>query len=691
MQSLAPLFCPRRIALVGATGDRGKLAGVVMANLLRFRGEICPVTPEQGEVCGRKAYPSPADLPETVDLSLIVRPAAEVPDLLREHRGKARCCVIVSAGFAEVGAAALQAEVAAIGRELGIRLVGPNCLGVFNPRLHLDTFFLPPERLRRPRAGSLSVVSQSGAVLSLLLEGLAVRRAGVAKAVNYGNAVDIDAPEIFEYLAEDGESEVVIAYLESVGDGRRFAAAARRLAAAKPLLLLKSGRGAGGGVAAFSHTGRLAGDYAVFRSVMADCGIGETRRLEELLDAAHALARQRPSGGNRVCIVTNAGGPGVLAADECARQRLELPSLPAAVADEIRRIFPPFYSVGNPADLTGQVRDADYRAALAAVGEHYDGFLVIALAGVPGLSEELAAYLAEFRRVTAKPVVACITQGRLACRLIPRLEKAGVPVLPTPERAVRALRMLLVRKTAASPELVCGEGSSGGAVQALRSFLSARPGRRAFLEPEVKAMLRSLGIESPPALFLPVGTSPPEALGLSFPLVAKVAAEGLAAKSEAGGVRLSITDRAELVTAVADLRSIDGAAGVFVEEQAPPGLEVIVGGVVDPQFGPLVMFGLGGVFVELLRDVSFALAPLDREGALRLIERTRGAELLAAFRGRPPLDREALARVVVTVSALIGSGLLAEIDLNPVVVYPSGVLVLDTKMVRPGGEGGGRE
>jgi len=685
MQGLAPLFSPRSIALVGATDDREKLAGIVMTNLLRFRGGVYPVTPDAPEVFGYRSFPSPAALPETVDLSLILRPAAEVPALLRAHRGRARCCVIVSAGFAETGAAGLQAEVAAIGRELGIRLLGPNCLGVFNPRLRLDTFFLPPERWRRPKAGRLSVVAQSGAILTLLLEGLAARGAGVAKAVNYGNAIDIDAPELFEFFAGDADSEVVIAYLESVGDGRRFAAAARRLAAVKPLLLLKGGQGAGGGTAAFSHTGRLAGSYAVFRSVLAGAGIGEARGFEELLDAAHVLSSgQRPRPGKRVCIVTNAGGPGVLAADECARQGLELPPLPASTAAELRRVFPVFYAVGNPADLTGQVRDEDYRLALEAVREHYDGFLVIALAGVPGLSGELAQVLAEYRRTTTKPVVACVTQGRLARELIPRLERAGLPVLPTPERAVRALSLLLAREVVALPETVGQNPAAGAAGQELQTFLAARPGRRTFLEHEVKAMLRRLGLASPRALFLPTGAHLPERLGLSYPLVVKVVAEKLAAKSAAGGVRVGIADRLELAAAVAAMAEIDRAAGVLVDEQAAPGLEVIVGGVVDPQFGPLVMFGLGGIFVESLHDVCFALAPLDREGALRLIGRSRSAELLAGFRGGPALDREALAAVVVTVSELIGSGLLAAIDLNPVAVYPWGVLVLDAKMSRFG-------
>jgi acetyltransferase len=681
MQTLSPLFSPRSIALVGATGDVAKLSCVVLKNLLRFKGRVYPVTPAAPEVLGLRAYTSPAALPETVDLSLIMLPAAEVAEVLAAHRGRARCCAIVSAGFAEVGEAGLQDEVGAIGRELGIRLLGPNCLGIFNPQLRLDTFFLPPGRMRRPKAGSVAVVSQSGAILTLLLEALAARGVGVSKALNYGNAVDIDAPEVFDYLADDADTEVVIAYLESVADGRLFAAAARRLAGRKSFVLLKAGQGTGGGAAAFSHTGRLAGRYEVFRSVMAQLGLCEAQGLEELLDAAHALTRGRPQPGSRVCIVTNAGGPGVLAADECARQGLELPTLPAAVREGLRRVFPPFYAVANPTDLTGQVRDEDYRTALSAVRDHYDGFLVIALVGVPGVSDQLAEILAGFRRSTDKPLVSCVTQGVVARRLIPRLEKSGVPVFPSPERAVRALRVLLTGAAGTAADTWTAAGH-GAAAERLRAFLAERPDQHTFLEPEVKGLLRGLGLAVPRGCFLLSGSPPSVPPGLSFPLVAKVASRCIAAKSEVGGVRTGITDRRQLAAAMAALARILGEEGVLVEEQAPAGVEVIVGGVIDPQFGPVVMFGLGGFLVEFFRDVSFALAPVCRDEALRLVERTRGSELFAGFRGRPPVDREALASVIATVSELIGSGLLAEIDLNPVALYPSGALVLDAKMKR---------
>jgi len=443
MTDLNRLFFPNSVALVGASPDPAKLGGIVLRNLMGLKGRVYPVNPRYDEILGLRSYPSLADLPEAVDLSVIMRPAAEVPGILEAHRGTARFALIVSAGFAEVGAGGLQQEIVRIGREAGIRLVGPNCLGIFNPWHRLDTMFLPHSCLKRPKRGNVAVVSQSGAVMICLLDAIRMANTGISKAVNYGNAVDLDAPEVYEYLAGDDATAVVVSYLESVGDGRGFLDAARRLSERKPFLILKAGKGAGGGAAAFSHTGRLAGNYEVFHSLMNHYGIHEVAGFDELLDAAKALSYQRPGPGRRVCIVTNGGGSGVLAADECAREGLDLPALPEPVREGLRRVFPSFYTVANPIDLTGQVRDDDYRVALSAVGDVCDGFLVIALTGVAGVTPELAGHLVEFRKRVDKPIVVHIAQGGVAPRLIRLLEKAGIPVYRSPERAVRGLAALL--------------------------------------------------------------------------------------------------------------------------------------------------------------------------------------------------------------------------------------------------------
>lgn len=443
MNLLDPLFSPRSIALIGASPRTDSPGGILLHNLSGFRGDIYPVTPAHREIRGLTCYPEPAALPENADLAVILRPAVEVPAIVAGLRNRCRYAIVVSAGFAETGRGELQEELARTGREAGIRLLGPNCLGVFNPARRLDTFFLPADRMRRPRRGNVAVVSQSGAVLVSLLEALAKMGAGVSRAVNYGNAVDLDAPELYDYLADDDETAVVLAYLESVGDGRRFIESARRLAGRKPLLLLKAGKERSGQSAAFSHTGRLAGRYEVFSSILRQSGLREVGEFEELHDGARALSLQRQVPGARVGIITNAGGAGVLAVDACMRGGLEIPPLPRDVQEGLRQLFPPFYAVGNPLDLTGQVRDADYGKALAALRNHYDAFLVIALTGVAGVTLGLADILVKFRAGTSKPLVAHVAQGSLARRLENLLVKSGIPAFPTPERAARGIRLLL--------------------------------------------------------------------------------------------------------------------------------------------------------------------------------------------------------------------------------------------------------
>lgn len=443
MNRLDPLFTPQSIALVGASPHRESPGGIVLDNLGRFPGRLYPVNPRCAELAGAPCYPSPAALPEPVDLAVILRPAAEVPAILAELAGRAACAVVVSAGFAEVGRSELQEELVAAARNAGIRLLGPNCLGVYNPWRRLDTLFLPRERLPRPRRGNVAVVSQSGAVLVSFLDALAGMGCGVSLAANYGNAADIDVPELYDYLAADSRTDLVVSYLESVGDGRRFLAAATALNRMKPLLLLKAGKGAGGQRAAFSHTGRLAGRYEVFSSLLRQAGIPEIGSYDRLLEAVRALSRQRPAGGNRVAIVTNAGGFGVLATDESLRLGLDPAPLPEELAAQLHRVFPPFYAVGNPLDLTGQVSDDDYRLALAHLADRYDGFLVIALAGVAGITPRLAGILTDFHHTCGKPVVATIGQGRLAPLLTRRIERAGIPVYATPEGGMRGLGTLL--------------------------------------------------------------------------------------------------------------------------------------------------------------------------------------------------------------------------------------------------------
>ena len=446
-------FEPRSIALIGASSDGSKLGGIILKNLLKFRGKVYPVNPKYNEIMGLKAYPSAADVPGQCDLVIIMRPAPEVPAILHGLQGRTRCAVIMSSGFAEIGEKELQDEVKKISAGSGIRILGPNCMGIYNPSQRLDTFFLPHERLQRPKRGNVGIVSQSGAILSCLLGAARSSRTGVSKVVGYGNAMDIDESELYEYFADDEDTEVVVSYIESVADGRRFIEKAKILSEKKALLILKSGKGESGQAAAFSHTGRLAGRYEVFHSVLRRFNIREAMDFDGLMDAAKALSYYPPipppakgglkGGSNRVCIITNGGGSGVLAADECMRQGLEVTALPGHAKEKLGHVFPHFYSINNPLDLTAQVRDDDYAAALEELKDDYDGFLVIALPNVMGITEGLAEKLTASKQYLSKPLVCHIAEGGIAGRLIRLIERARIPVYSSPERAVRALKVLL--------------------------------------------------------------------------------------------------------------------------------------------------------------------------------------------------------------------------------------------------------
>jgi acyl-CoA synthetase (NDP forming) len=443
MSDLDLFFQPRSIAIVGAAHTELKLGGVVLKNLLQYGGKVYPVNPKYPEMMGLRTYPTAGDIPGDVDLGIILRPAEEVPEILREFRGKTRCIIVMSSGFAEIGETALQEEVRRAGKEFGFRILGPNCMGVYNPHKRLDTFFLPRERLPRPKKGNVAVVSQSGAILSCVLGAVREENAGVSKAVGYGNAIDIEEDDLYEYLARDKKTDVVVSYIESVGDGRKFVESAQRLLRQKPLVILKSGKGPGGQAAAFSHTGRLAGRYEVFHSIIRQFGIQEASDFDELIDATKALSYQRPSRGNRVCIITNGGGSGVLAADECLRQGLAVMKLPEEKKERLSSVFPPFYGINNPVDLTAQVQDKDYITTLAELADCYDGFVLIALPNVLGITEKLGLLMMETMAMLGKPVTANIASSGISKKLTVLMEKAKVPVYPSPERAVQGLKALL--------------------------------------------------------------------------------------------------------------------------------------------------------------------------------------------------------------------------------------------------------
>ncbi len=444
---LDSFFYPRTVALIGATDKPTKPGRAILENLSNFKGLVYPVNPRHEMLLGKRCYPSIRDVPGPVDLAVLALPALLVePEIKAVQAAGIKNVVIISSGFAESGETGLQEQqrIRETIRTAGIRVVGPNALGIYNTDNGLDTFFVSQERVSRPPRGRLSIVSQSGAITVILMEALARDGMGIAKAVNYGNRLDIDEADCLDYLADDPLTGAVAMYLESVGDGRKFLRAAKKVAIKKPLVIWKAGKFETGAAAVRSHTATLAGRYGLYQAAFRQAGAIEALGFDHMIDTAKALAvMDYPCIGNRLLIVTNGGGLAVAAADQASTEGFTMPALSADVRAALGRTFPPFFVLNNPIDLTGSGRDEDYHTALKEALPGYDAAVVIILMGATTVTEAATELIARACHEQRKPVVCCMLQGLGYTReAMTLLLKRGIPVYPSPERAVRALAAL---------------------------------------------------------------------------------------------------------------------------------------------------------------------------------------------------------------------------------------------------------
>jgi len=451
MSSLNAFFNPRSIAVVGASPKPGSVGYVIIDRLKKsFKGRIYPVNPNYEEILGLRCYRSIKELPETVDLVVVAVRAEIAVNVVEEAAALGvKAAIVISGGFAEIGGEgeARQKKLEEIVERYGIRLIGPNCLGIYDAYSGVDTFFLPDDRLVRPPAGHISIISQSGAMLSMWLDWMAMRGLGVAKAVSYGNKVDVDDVDMLNYLAEDEKTKVIIVYIEGLkpGRGSAFIEAVRRaISNGKPVIVLKGGRTERGFKAAASHTAALASGYEIYRSALKQAGAIEVENMEQMFDVAKAFLYFGYAEGRRLLIITNAGGEGVLATDYASVYGLEVPPTPNSVKERFRKIFPPHVVLENPIDLTGDTDDERYRAVLEVAGEERiaDIILLIAPPHPPAIKGTLVEYAADFYRKYKIPVLAVVTGGRIAEEFASKFESKGIPAYPTPERAAFAAAAL---------------------------------------------------------------------------------------------------------------------------------------------------------------------------------------------------------------------------------------------------------
>ena len=440
-------FYPRTVALIGATDKPDKPGTAILENLAHFKGAVYPVNPKHGSLLGHRCYASLMTIPDEIDLAIIALPSALVEQALEAVHEKAiRRAILISSGFAEAGAEGLrmQERIAGKAKAYGIRVIGPNALGVYNTENGLDSFFVSRKRVSRPMPGRLSIISQSGAITVILMEALARDNMGIAKAVNYGNRLDVDDTDALDYLADDPETGAVAMYIESVADGRKFLQAAKAFTAKKPLVIWKAGKHELGAAAVSSHTATLAGIYGLYQAAFRQAGAVEAFGFDHMIDASKAVAlMDYPCVGKRLLVVTNGGGMAVAASDQAQQEGFTMPRIPEEVRQKLDQAFPPFFVKNNPIDLTGSGRNEDYAVALKEALPHYDAAVVIVLMGSTTVTEEATAIIARACHEAKKPVTCCILQGLgYTQEAMHALLQLGIPVYPSPERAVRALAAL---------------------------------------------------------------------------------------------------------------------------------------------------------------------------------------------------------------------------------------------------------
>ncbi|HET7205264.1 MAG TPA: bifunctional acetate--CoA ligase family protein/GNAT family N-acetyltransferase [Terriglobales bacterium] len=698
------IFAPQTVAVVGATERPGSIGRAVLWSLVSspFGGTVFPVSETRSSVLGIKAYRRIAEIPEPIDLAVVVTPAAAVPDVIGQCAGAGvRGAIVISAGFKEHGEAGKELERQIVERMKGsqLRLIGPNCLGVMNPLTGLNATFAP----HIARGGNVGFISQSGALCTAILDWAAREMVGFSTFVSVGSMLDVGWGDLIDYLGNDPRTQSIVIYMETVGDARSFLSAAREVSLTKPIIVIKAGRTEAAASAAASHTGSMTGSDEVLDAAFRRCGVLRVSSIADLFYMAEVLAKQPRPKGPRLAIVTNAGGPGVLAADALIANGGALAELSPKSMDELNQLLPPHWSHNNPIDMLGDAHPERYAKVLeiAASDPNIDGLLAITCPQGMAEPTQTAERLKNYATSTGKPVLASWMGGAEVAAGVDILNRAGIPTFPFPDTAARIfdymwlysynLRGLYETPVLRSRE----EGLDRAAAEAIVDR-ARHAGRMILTETESKEVLSAYGISTVPTV---VAQGEEEAVRcaqeIGFPVVLKLFSETITHKTDVGGVQLNLTDAAAVRRAY---RMIEASvrqkisAGDFLGVTVQPmvkldGYELILGSSVDPQFGPVILFGTGGQLVEVFQDRALALPPLNTTLARRMMEHTKVYQALQGVRGRAPVDMEALEEVLVRFSQLVvEQSWIKEIDINPLLASAERILALDARIVLHGRE-----
>jgi 4-hydroxybutyryl-CoA synthetase (ADP-forming) len=678
---------PESIAVVGASERPGTIGKAIISNILSgYKGEVYPITPSHESVFGKKAYKSVTDIPNSVDLAVVVTPSKIVPAVMEECGKKGiKGAIIITAGFKEVGGEgeALQKQVAEISKKYGIRIIGPNCLGVMNlaPQTMMNSTFLKIT----PKTGNIALISQSGAICAALVEDAIAQDIGFSAVLSIGNKVDMNETDLLAMLENDEQTKVVVMYLEDISDGRRFIDVCRRITSEskyrKPILVLKAGRTLEGAKAAMSHTGALMGADEVYDAIFRQAGVIRVDGMQELFDYATAFAKQ-PLPGDGVVIITNAGGPGIISTDSLVRHGLKLANI-EDVRPKINGMIPTYGSSRNPVDIVGDADYARFENVLNVVLDHPNcGAAVVMCTPSATLDYDGLARVVVKMKSKNKTILASLmglAEGTENKRI---MSEGGIPHYVYAELAMRALKAMYdYRAWLNAPR--SGIKTFKADKETVREVFEnvRKQNRNHLLEEEGYEVLKAYGFPVPKSV---LAGSEEEcvkaAKEIGFPVVMKIASPDIIHKSDAGGVKVNLANEQEvrngynsIVSSAKKYKADANILGVLVQELVRGGRETIIGAKKDPKFGPLIMFGMGGIYVEVLKDVVFRLAPISEYEASDMIESIKTGKLLKGVRGEKPSDANALADCLLRLSQLVTDfPEISEFDMNPLLVLEEG-------------------
>ena len=694
-------FAPRSVALIGATEKPDSVGRAILWNLIQspFGGTIYPVNPKRSSVLGIRAYTSVADVPEKVDLAIVVTPAATVPGVIRECAGACvQGAIIISAGFKEAGPEGLELErqTLAEARRGNMRLIGPNCLGIMCPPTRFNGTFAS----RAGLAGNVALISQSGALCTAILDWSVRERVGFSAVVSTGSMLDVGLGDLIDYLGDDPRTRSIVIYMESVGEARSFLSAAREVALTKPIIIIKAGRSELAAKAAASHTGALAGSDEVLEAAFRRCGVLRVNSIADIFYMTEVLSKQPRPAGPRLTILTNAGGPGVLATDAVLSLGGQMTELAPETMQGLDRVLPRHWSHNNPVDIIGDAGPERYQQALEIVSRDPNGDGLLVIMTPQGMTDptQIAAQVAPFAHSTHKPILASWMGGADAEPGQAILNAAGIPTFDFPDTAVRAFQYMWkynenLRALYETPALAgdsffdpTRKKSAGDLIERIRV-----EGRIILTEFESKQILEHYGIPTVPTRLASTGEEAiASAETLGYPVAVKLNSTTITHKTDVGGVRLNLANAAAvreafdgIAAAVTAKAGLDRFEGVTVQPMIRTrGYELIVGSSIDPQFGPVLLFGLGGELVEVWKDRALALPPLNTTLARRLMEQTRIFTALQGVRGRRPVDMAALEHLLVRFSQLVvEQAWVREIDINPLLASEDSLIALDARVL----------